>query len=128
MLAVLIVGLGGFLGSIIRHLLSSAMPLVISGGLKFPLATLMVNIIGSFLIGFLIPIFDLNSALHEKQRLFLITGILGGFTTFSAFSLETVLLIKEGNILYAAISVLAHLFLGFAAVAAGFSVAKSILH
>ena len=85
----LLIGCGGFLGAVCRAVLSGAVA-------KFcpdsPLATLCVNALGSFLIGVLL---SLN--LSENLRLFLVVGALGGFTTFSTFSYETVRLLSSGQ-------------------------------
>lgn len=95
----LFVGLGGFIGASLRFFISSAF----SGS---PLVTLCINIVGSFCIGVISGISDMR----ENTVLFLKTGLLGGFTTFSAFSLETVELLEQGKFLmgsgYAVISVL----------------------
>ena len=86
----LIVGLGGFLGSMLRYGVGE----LCKNKLKydgFPLGTLAVNIIGSFLIGYIL----VKPELGQSQKLFLVTGILGGFTTFSAFSWEALELINQ---------------------------------
>ncbi|MDR2839965.1 MAG: CrcB family protein, partial [Paludibacter sp.] len=83
LLKILFVGLGGFLGSAARYLLTL---LIKNPERLFPLGTFAVNIIGSFVIGILFALIGKN-ALSETWRLFLMAGICGGFTTFSAFSL-----------------------------------------
>jgi CrcB protein len=99
---------GGGLGAAARHgvgALSSALL-----GSRYPWGTFLVNVLGSLLIGVLAEWFALQSQASTNLRLFLITGILGGFTTFSAFSLEIGLLHERGNtaaaIAYAVLSVL----------------------
>lgn len=85
----------------------------------FPLSTFIVNILGSLLMGMVIGYFSARGGLAENWKLFLTTGIMGGFTTFSAFSLETVLLIENGNFSIAALYVLLSVILGVAALTAG---------
>ncbi len=89
---VLLIGLGGGLGSIARYLTALAAARWL--GLEFPYGTLIVNVVGAFLIG-LVQELALDSLLvPESMRLFLVTGVLGGFTTYSAFSYETVRLVQ----------------------------------
>jgi fluoride exporter len=71
-------------------------------GQNFPIGTLAINIVGSFLIGIVAEYWAVKSGLPQSARLFLTTGIMGGFTTFSAFSLETALLWERGQLLFAA--------------------------
>jgi CrcB protein len=85
------VGAGGFLGAISRFLLSSWIQKLT--GAAFPYGTLLVNVLGSFLIGFLILYFE--QSLAPQQKAFAITGLLGALTTFSTFSLETVIMLQE---------------------------------
>ena len=86
----LLVGLGGGLGSILRY----GSSLIINSKL-FPYATLAVNIIGSFIIGIVFAMSIKEEALSNNWKLFLATGICGGFTTFSAFSLENMGLLQS---------------------------------
>ncbi|MBD0273539.1 MAG: CrcB family protein [Acetobacteraceae bacterium] len=110
-MAVLLVGLGGAAGSILRYLVSAAAHAAL--GVGFPWGTLAVNAIGSAAIGALASL-----GLQHHERLLLVTGLLGGFTTFSAFSLETALLWQRAPWL-AAVYVGASLGGGFAGFAAG---------
>ncbi|MCK5854831.1 MAG: fluoride efflux transporter CrcB [Sulfurovaceae bacterium] len=88
----LAVGIGGFLGATLRFTLSSFIQN--STHIIFPFGTLFVNILGSFFIGFLFLYFqEINLSAHQKALL--ITGLLGALTTFSTFSLETLLMIQE---------------------------------
>ena len=115
----LLIGLGGFIGSIVRYLVSRLNVYV--DFLSIPLGTLLVNILGSFLIGFLTGIADKSSILTVQWRMFLMVGLCGGFTTFSTFSSENLMLLHNGQyisvILYTGLSV----FLGFTAVFFGFA-------
>jgi CrcB protein len=89
----LIVFLGAGLGGVLRHGVN-----VVAGrmfALGFPYGTLIVNIAGSFLMGLLAGYFAFRPGIGQHMRLFLTTGILGGFTTFSAFSLDAALLIER---------------------------------
>lgn len=86
----LLVGAGGMAGSMLRYLFT----MVIKPG-SFPYATLSVNILGCLVIGVVMGLVLRNGMVHENWRLFLATGICGGFTTFSAFSLECVQFIEQ---------------------------------
>lgn len=94
-LALLLIFLGGGLGSMLRHLVNQASAAVF--GVNFGWGTLFVNIVGSFAMGLLAGWFAFRSEGGELLRLFLATGILGGFTTFSAFSLDALLLWERGQ-------------------------------
>ena len=111
---------GGGIGAALRHGVNMAAARL---GLAFPLGTLAVNVVGSFLMGVLVAWFALRGGVDQHLRLLLTTGLLGGFTTFSAFSLDAALMWQRGALaqlaLYAGGSVLlavAGLFAGMAAV------------
>ena len=113
-MSVFLVGLGGALGSVLRYWIGLAMNTP-----GFPWGTLGVNILGSGVIGVLAGL-----GISGNFRLFLVTGMLGGFTTFSAFSLQTLELVQRGDWTGAALNVglsvalcLAAVFLGFKAAA-----------
>jgi fluoride exporter len=94
MFNVLVVALGGGLGSVLRYLMGLAsMRLIIK--FNFPFATMLINILGSFLIGVLAFYLMERYPQHSSLRLFVIVGILGGFTTFSAYSLDVLYLVSE---------------------------------
>jgi fluoride exporter len=114
MTPVFLVAIGGALGSVLRYLTGLAV--------GFPYGTLTVNIIGSFLIGVLWVALSLRTETHPL----LITGILGGFTTFSAFSLDTLRLIEDGRILHAGLYVTGSVVLSLFACAAGLWLARGI--
>jgi CrcB protein len=114
----LLIGLGGFTGSILRYLVSRLNNTV--DWLAVPLGTLMVNVLGSFLIGFFIGISERSPILNVELRMFLMVGLCGGFTTFSTFTGENLALMRSGQFLplflYTGLSIL----LGFAAVWIGY--------
>ncbi len=114
----LLIGTGGFIGSVCRYLLSQLIQLKAPGG--FPWGTLVVNILGCFLIGLVFAVANRGS-LPNEWKLFLVTGLLGGFTTFSAFSNETVLMLRDGQYLPAASYVLASILVGIAATFLGYA-------
>jgi fluoride exporter len=103
----LIVFLGGGIGAALRHGVNLASARLLGTGFNY--ATLIENVSGSFVMGLLVAYFAFKGGLSQHWRLFLTTGILGGYTTFSAFSLDTILLYERGEpwlaALYAALSV-----------------------
>jgi CrcB protein len=104
----MIVGIGGFIGSAARYWVSMMSYRVF--GPDFPYGTLIVNTVGSFLIGFLMFLFAERIVASANLRIFLTIGILGGFTTFSTFSYETVALLREGSYLMGVSNILITLF------------------
>ena len=115
------VALGGIVGCCARYALALAFP-----SKAFPYATLAINVIGSFLIGALFVWLIERHAVSPVWRAAIFVGGLGGFTTFSAFSLEMLLLIEQGALLRAAVYALLSLLLGIAAVFAGAYLARSL--
>jgi CrcB protein len=120
---ILAIGAGSFVGGVCRYLLS----LLIQSKTAsiFPLGTLAVNLIGCFFIGIVFGIFDKGQMSHE-WKLFLATGILGGFTTFSAFSIETFTLFREGHTGHALLFILASVLVGLLATYIGNMIMKQI--
>ncbi|MQB42259.1 fluoride efflux transporter CrcB [Rhizobium sp. ICMP 5592] len=118
----LIVFLGAGLGGVFRLGVNQAAVRLL--GFGFPFGTLAVNIVGSLIMGLLTEYFVLRSGLSQELRLFLTTGILGGFTTFSSFSMDTVALWERGqwgaSLIYVALS----LFLSVAALMIGLSIVR----
>ena len=95
----LMVGLGGFAGAICRYLLSTWVQKS-SGWISFPIGTLVVNVLGCLIIGLLGGLVISKELFSPAARLFLLTGLLGGFTTFSTFSYETLMLLRDTNIMH----------------------------
>ncbi len=119
---ILAVAAGGALGSVARHLLSTLLRSTAPG---FPWGTLAVNVVGGFAMG-AITAYAMTrpGSLSDTVRIGLTTGVLGGFTTFSAFSIETLLLWRDGNAAAAFANVAANLLLSLAACALGFWLAR----
>jgi fluoride exporter len=120
---ILSIALGGALGSLARYFLSSQITHIAGSG--FPWGILIVNIIGCFAMGVIVELGALTWNLSAEMRAFLTTGILGGFTTFSAFALDMALLTERGDLTGAMIYVvgsvggsIAALFMGLALVRA----------
>jgi len=120
---ILIVGMGSFIGGVFRYLLSLLVQSKTTS--PFPLHTLIVNLIGCFFIGFVIGFSD-NGHIPHEWKLFLATGLLGGFTTFSAFSSETFILFKEGHTGYALLYILASVLLGLMATYIAYLMTKQL--
>ena len=111
LLKMLLVGGGGFVGSVARYLASGYVQ-NLSGSIEFPYGTLTVNLAGCFVIGFLSFLADVRGVFTADTRAFVFVGILGGFTTFSTFGNETMNLLRDGENTYALFNVGAHVFFG----------------
>ncbi len=122
---ILLVGIGGFLGSVTRYLscigINRFLPTAV-----FPWGTFVVNVLGCFFIGFLGGLAVSKQFLAEHSRLFLFTGILGGFTTFSAFGIETFYLMRQAQWFLVALNIIAQVGLGIAATAVGYGISKAL--
>lgn len=121
----LIVFLGGGLGAALRHGINLAAFRLV--GTAFPYGTMFINVAGSLAMGLITEYFALKSGMPQHWRLFLTTGILGGFTTFSAFSLEAALLYERGQLAGAAIYVVASVVLAIGALFAGLAIVRAIV-
>lgn len=116
--------IGGALGTVCRYGLSS----FVYSTLKqptFPYANLIINVSGSFLIGLLAEMFEARLLVSPEVRVMLLTGILGGYTTFSSFSFETFSLLRDGEITLAALNISASVLLGLVGVWAGIRLAQA---
>ena len=111
----LYVGLGGFIGSVLRYWVSGATQ-QIANNPAFPLGTLAVNLLGCLVIGFLAQLADTRGVFTPEARLFVFVGILGGFTTFSTFGNETMNFLRGGEGLPVFLNVGVHIFAGLGAV------------
>ncbi|MFC4669798.1 fluoride efflux transporter CrcB [Seohaeicola nanhaiensis] len=118
-----LVAFGGAVGASLRYLSGLAI-LRLLGHPSFPVAIIFVNVVGSFLMGAFV-VAAANKGLTHLSPL-VMTGILGGFTTFSAFSLETMNLIERGDTIQAALYVLLSVILSVGALAAGMATARGI--
>ena len=114
----LLIGTGGFIGSVARFLVSRLNTRI--DWFSIPMGTLTVNVLGSLLIGFLIGISEKSPILTVEWRMFLMVGLCGGFTTFSSFSGENLVLMKNGQILPLLLYTGLSIFLGFIAVYLGY--------
>ncbi|MCH3981828.1 MAG: fluoride efflux transporter CrcB [Prevotella sp.] len=120
--SILFVALGGAIGSVCRFLISKA----IQGSLftAFPWGTMVVNLLGCFLIGAIYGLFDRGALLDPHLKLFLTVGFCGGFTTFSTFMNEDLHLFREDNILYGALYAGGSVTLGLLAVWIGIQIVR----
>lgn len=116
------IALGGAVGSVVRYLAGGLVQR--SAGVAFPVGTLAVNVIGGFVIGLLAQHY-MNEQTSPQMRAALITGFCGGFTTFSAFSLETVGLLRGGEFAKTAAYVVLSVTLSILATVAGMAAAKA---
>ncbi len=122
---ILIVGLGGFIGSVARYLGGAATARALPP--TFPFGTFVVNVLGCLLIGAVAVLTDERLIFGTRARLFLLVGVLGGFTTFSSFGYETIMLLRQGHLLYAAINVVGQMIVGLVAVWMGAALMRSLL-
>jgi len=118
----LLVLIGGGTGAMARYAAGSA--IMIRFGGKFPLGTLVINVTGSFLIGFLMTMLTERFKLDPNWRLLLVVGFLGGYTTFSSFEWETYSALRDGARWTGALNVVSSVMLGYAAVWLGAILAR----
>ncbi len=107
---IIIVGLGGFLGSVSRYLTTHYIHKLFDT--NFPLGTLIVNILGCLFIGFILGLFEKGSIVSADLRLFLTVGFCGGFTTFSTFTNDSINLANETEIFYLMLYIGFSIFIG----------------
>lgn len=118
-----LVGVGGFIGAIFRYGLSGFVQrsAVI---VAFPYGTLVVNMLGCLLIGMTVGFIDSRQIINPEFRSFVLVGVLGGFTTYSTFGMETFALLRDADFLRAAGNVLVHVVGGLVLVWIGYSLAS----
>lgn len=122
MMKVMLVGLAGLVGTLLRYWLAGA-----AGrryGEAFPLGTLLVNTVGCFLAGLLFYLMQERFQVNENLRAVVMVGFLGGFTTFSAYGLQTFTLLRDGQFAFAAVNLLVSNAVGLLMVWAGYTLAK----
>ncbi|MFQ5767376.1 MAG: fluoride efflux transporter CrcB [Acidobacteriota bacterium] len=122
---VLFVGAGGFAGSALRYILSGLVHRLVPFS-AFPYGTLAVNILGCLGIGLLTGLGEIRQVFGPELRLFLFLGLLGGLTTFSTFSYETMALIRDAQQFKALANIALHLLAGLSSVWAGLVLARSL--
>ena len=125
MLRLFVVAIGGAIGTLLRYLMGG-LDYRFSGGV-FPISTLVVNVTGSLAIGFLWGIVD-RFNFSPNVRMFIFIGILGGYTTFSTFSLETFNLMRDGEYRIAFLNMFCSVILSVGAVFLGYFVSKTLLN
>ncbi len=110
-----LIGIGGFVGSVLRYLTSGYVQ-QLTKSVEFPYGTLVVNLVGCLTIGFLSQLAEARGVFTAETRALVFVGILGGFTTFSTFGNETMSFLIDGENLPALVNVGAHIILGLGAV------------
>jgi CrcB protein len=119
----LLIGTGSFIGGVLRYSISQFVQTKFLSA--FPFGTFAVNIIGCFAIGMVFALSE-KTNMSPEMRLFLATGICGGFTTFSAFSNETFSLMRDGQLFYASAYITSSVLFGLLATFIGYSLLKLI--
>lgn len=119
------VGAGGFLGAASRYGVVLGISRVV-GGSSFPWGVLVANVVGSLIIGALAGLVETRQIFSPEARLFLFIGVLGGFTTFSAISNDTLSMLRDAAYVAAVLNVALSIGLGLAAVATGYVLARSV--
>jgi CrcB protein len=123
-MAYLLIGLGGFFGANARYLVAGW--ITERFGSSFPYGTLVINVTGSFILGFFVIFIAERLVVHPNWRLFFVIGFLGAYTTFSTFSFENFALIQERSYVSAVVNILSSVLLGLIAVVAGAIVARQL--
>lgn len=124
MAKVALLSLGGALGTLLRFLLQMASIHIL--GIAFPYGTILVNTLGCFAIGFIAASTQNVVLFHPALKFFLLVGVLGGFTTYSGFALETWTLAKDQELFKAAFNIFLHIFGCFAALVGGIWLARLV--
>lgn len=124
MIKMVIIGTGGFLGAVTRYAVGAWVGQ--RWGRSFPLGTFVINVSGSLLIGFLMPLLTERFVANPQWRLFLAIGFLGAYTTFSTFEYETGMLVRDGEWLIAFLNIILSVTVGFIALKLGEVLAKTI--
>ena len=123
MIKILMVGIGGFAGSICRYIISGLSQRLFNDPF-FPYGTITVNVIGCLLIGLLGGLSETRQIFTPEIRALILIGFLGGFTTFSTFGYEIFTVTRDGQFASALTNLMLHIILGFGAVWFGFSMSK----
>jgi len=121
---ILLVAIGGAIGSVGRYLVGLWATRL--AGPNFPWGTLTVNVVGAFAIGLLVEMVARRFDASTEMRAFIVTGILGGFTTWSSFTLDTMVLFERGEIGLSSLYLLASLLVSFAAIFAGLALGRAL--
>ncbi len=120
---VLWVGIGGFIGAVLRYAASGWVHRVLDAGSQ-PIGTLVVNVSGCLVLGLLAGLAELRGGLAPDTRAFLFIGVLGGYTTFSTFGYETFQLLRDGQLFSAALNATANVVLGILGVWLGYALSR----
>ena len=115
---IVLVGVGGFIGAVLRYLMSGLVQ-NLTQSVTFPHGTLVVNITGCFLMGVFYHLMESQAGMTAEMRLFLLVGLLGSFTTYSTFSHETLNLLQDHGLSLALLNIGTHIILGISAVLLG---------
>jgi len=114
-----LIGLAGFIGTVSRYLMSGV--IAKRYGETFPMGTLLVNLIGCFLVGLLFYLLEERFLVNQTARTVVLIGFLGGFTTFSSFGLQTFTLLRDGEFGFAVLNIAASNLVGLLLVWAGYT-------
>jgi fluoride exporter len=123
MLKILLIGLAGLFGTLLRYWVAEAVAR--RYGETFPLGTLLVNIVGCFLAGLLFYLMQERFPVNQTLRAVVLVGLLGGFTTFSSYGLQTFALLRDGQLAFALLNMFASNAVGLLMVWAGYNLAKA---
>jgi len=122
---IICVGIGGFIGASMRYLISIQSSKLLNSSI--PLGTLIANVLGGFLIGVIMEISMSTDLISPNLKLFLTTGIMGGLTTFSTFSYETISLLSDGKYMLGFGNIFLNLILSLGGVVLGTTLCKMII-